>query len=188
MIFGKHKNNFKLIKSIINGNSDQDKIRPSNLSVLNNVFALSKSSPTRSVEVFNLEIADDSGKISKSKTYTHPLVSNGYGPVFTGLFSTNGDVFSALISPESNVLKTSLFSIASPDRLPISDLIVTNGARVVLGPYIQAFDENKDGNQELLIPFATSPIKSEILPLPNKRTTKITTIAICQKPMLIQVL
>ena len=142
----------------MNVNGAQDKIRPSNLSVLNNVFAFSKSSPTRSIEVFNLEIVDVSGKISKSKTYTHPLVSNGYGPVFTGLFSTNGDVFSALISPESNVLKTSLFSITSPDRLPISDLIVTNGARVILGPYIQAFDENKDGNQELLIPFATGEV------------------------------
>ena len=69
---------------------------------------------------------------------------DGYGPVFTGLFSTNGDVFSALISPESNVLKTSVFSITNPDQLPISDLIVTNGARVVLGPYIQAFDEDGD--------------------------------------------
>ena len=56
----------------MNVNGAQDKIRPSNLSVLNNVFALSKSSPTRSIEVFNLEIADVSGKISKSKTYTHP--------------------------------------------------------------------------------------------------------------------
>ena len=34
---------------------------------------------------------------------------------------------------------------------------------------------------KLFIPFATSPIKLEILPLPNKRTTKTTTIAICQK-------
>ena len=143
---------------IINGNSDQDKIRPSNLSNLNNVFAISKSSPTRSIEVFNLEIVDGMGKISEPKTYTHPLVSNGYGPVFTGLFSTNDGSFSALISPESNVLKTSVFSVEDPGRLPISDLIVTNGARVIVGPYIQAFDENKDGNQELLIPFATGEV------------------------------
>ena len=38
---------------------------------------------------------------------------------------------------------------------------------------------------KLLIPLATSPIKLEIFPLPNKRTTKITTIAICQIPILI---
>ena len=143
---------------IINGNGAQDKIRPSNLSNLNSVFALSKSSPTRSIEVFNLEIADNENKITESRTYTNPLVTNGYGPVFTGLFATNGDVYSALISPEGNVLKTSVFSTTKPDQVPVSDLIVTNGARVVLGPYIQAFDENKDGNQELLIPFATGEV------------------------------
>ena len=37
---------------------------------------------------------------------------------------------------------------------------------------------------KLLIPLATSPIKSEIFPRPNKRTTRTTTIAICQKPIL----
>ena len=38
---------------------------------------------------------------------------------------------------------------------------------------------------KLLIHLATSPIRPEIFPLPNKRTTNTTTIAICQKPMLI---
>jgi hypothetical protein len=33
-----------------------------------------------------------------------------------------------------------------------------NGARVVLGQYIQPFDENKDGVDELLIPFATGEV------------------------------
>ena len=34
---------------------------------------------------------------------------------------------------------------------------------------------------KLFIPFATSPIKLEILPLPKSKTTITTTIAICQK-------
>ena len=143
---------------IINGNGEQDKIRPSNFSNSSSFFALSKSSPTRSVEVFDLKIVNGAGKISESKTYTSPLVTNGFGPVFTGLFSTKNGVFSALISPESNVLKTSVFSVTSPEQPALTDLIVTNGARVVLGPYIQAFDENKDGLQELLIPFATGEV------------------------------
>jgi len=37
-----------------------------------------------------------------------------------------------------------------------------------------------------LIPLATSPIRLDILPLPNSKTTSITTIAICQIPMLIK--
>ena len=47
------------------------------------------------------------------------------------------------------------------------------------------FGELYKYNKKLLIPFATSPIKEDILPLPKRRTTNTTTIAICQKPMLI---
>ena len=143
---------------IINENGEEDKIRPSNLSSLYNVFALSRSSPTRSVEVFDLKITDGASQISDPRTYNNPLVTNGYGPVFAGLFSSADGDFTALISPESNVLKTSVFSVTNPMQPPISELIVTNGARVILGPYIQAFDENKDGIQELLIPFATGEV------------------------------
>ena len=38
---------------------------------------------------------------------------------------------------------------------------------------------------KLLIPLATSPIKADIFPLPKRRTTSTTTIAICLKPILI---
>ena len=39
---------------------------------------------------------------------------------------------------------------------------------------------------KLLIPLATSPIRLDILPRPNSNTTSITTIAICQIPILIE--
>ena len=39
---------------------------------------------------------------------------------------------------------------------------------------------------KLLIPLATSPIKLDIFPRPNNKTTNITTIAICQIPILIK--
>jgi|GEM_PF-443008 len=150
---------FSLNKNpITNGDDSQDKIRPSNLSNISNVFALSKSSPTRSVKLFNLKIDNGIGQISDSKEHTNSLVTNGYGPVFSGLFETNAGNFGVLISPESNVLKASVFSVENPGLSIISDLIVTNGARVILGPYLQPFDENKDGSQGLLIPFATGEV------------------------------
>ena len=150
---------FSLNKNpITNGDDSQDKIRPSNLSNISNVFALSKSSPTRSVKLFNLKIDNGVGQISDSKAHTNSLVTNGYGPVFSGLFETSEGNYGVLISPESNVLKASVFSVENPGLSIISDLIVTNGARVILGPYIQPFDENKDGSQGLLIPFATGEV------------------------------
>ena len=150
---------FSLNKNpITNGDDSQDRVRPSNLSNISNVFALSKSSPTRSVKLFNLKIDNGVGQISDSKAHTNSLVTNGYGPVFSGLFETGEGNYGVLISPESNVLKASVFSVESPGLSIISDLIVTNGARVVLGPHIQPFDENKDGSQGLLIPFATGEV------------------------------
>jgi hypothetical protein len=74
------------------------------------------------------------------------------------VFETVEGNYGVLISPESNVLKASVFSVESPGLSIMSDLIVTNGARVVLGPHIQPFDENKDGSQGLLIPFATGEV------------------------------
>ena len=39
---------------------------------------------------------------------------------------------------------------------------------------------------KLFMPLATSPIRLDIFPRPNNKTTNITTIAICQIPMLIK--
>jgi hypothetical protein len=75
-----------------------------------------------------------------------------------GLFAVAGEGYAGLVSPEGNVLKASIFTLSNPSESIHSDILVTNGARVILGPDIQPFDENKDGAQELLIPFATGEV------------------------------
>ena len=144
--------------AVKNGGARDDKVRPSNLAVYSNVFAAAMSSPARSASIFSLSM--DEGVASKLNTqrYTAPLVTNGYGPVYVGLFTISGDSYAGLISPEGDVLKTSIFSLSNPDQVLYSDILVTSGARVVLGPDIQPFDENKDGSQELLVPFATGEV------------------------------
>ena len=146
------------INTIINKEKTIDKIRPSNLAVQSKVFAVSKSSPTRSVTIFSLNINDGMGQITNSKTHVNPIVTNGYGPVFTGLFSISNKEYGVLMSPEGNVLKLSVFTLDDPNESFVADLAVTNGARVILGPYIQSFDDNKDGREDLLIPFATGEV------------------------------
>tara|TARA_B100001996_G_scaffold88557_1_gene65692 strand:+ start:9242 stop:11515 length:2274 start_codon:yes stop_codon:yes gene_type:complete len=138
-----------------------EKVRPSNISIFNNLFSTAISSPTRSANVFRLEYNDD-GVVQKSniKLYSDPIVTNGYGPVYTGIFNSEGVTRIALISPESNVLKVSVFSMSEDEGIISSDVFSLNGARVLLGPDIQAFDENKDGFFELLIPFATGEVYS----------------------------
>lgn len=144
--------------SIVNGVAGEDRVRPGNLAAFSNIFAASISTPSRSATVFSLSM--NKGILEKSNVRTHssPLVSNGYGPIYVGLFTVNGEGYAGLISPEGNVLKTSIFSLSKPNETIYSDILVTNGARVVLGPDIQPFDENKDGAQELLVPFATGEV------------------------------
>ena len=145
-------------KSIRNGAPGTDKIRPSNLSSYTNLFSVSMSSPSRRSDLFTLQIKNGVLEKSNSLSQSAALVKNGYGPVYTGLFSGEDETFVALISPEGNVLKTTVFSVLNPGKEITSDLLVVNGARLVLGPDIQPFDEDKDGQDELLIPFATGEV------------------------------
>lgn len=145
-------------KSIRNGAPGTDKIRPSNLTSYSNLFSVSVLSPSRRADLFTLQIKNGVLEKSNSLAQSAPLVKNGYGPVYTGLFSGEGETFVALVSPEGNVLKTTVFSVSTPGKEIASDILVVNGARVVLGPDIQPFDEDKDGQDELLIPFATGEV------------------------------
>ena len=135
-----------------------DLIRPSNLASFANIFSAAISTPTRSSTVFSLELREGSPVQSNSQFNTTPLISNGYGPVYVGLFKMEGDGYAALISPEGNLLRASVFSLSNSNQDVSSDILALNGSRVISGPDIQPFDENNDGNQELLIPFATGEI------------------------------
>ena len=145
-------------KSVMSGNGKADIIRPGNLAGSANVFAVSMSTPTRSAELFTLFLEEGNLRKANSHTISGTLVNNGYGPVYVGVFSSNSESFVALMSPEGDGLKTSVFSTSNLGEELVSDLFVMNGARVVLGQYIQPFDENKDGADELLIPFATGEV------------------------------
>ena len=148
----------KNTEKIINGEAGSDKIRPSNLASYSNIFSVSMSTPTRSAAVFSLALQDGVPVKSDAQRHAEPLISNGYGPVYVGIFTVDGEGYTALLSPEGNILKASVFSLSDMTQTVESDILSMNGARVILGPDIQAFDENKDGQQELLVPFATGEI------------------------------
>ena len=135
-----------------------DLIRPSNLASFANVFSTSISTPSRSSTVFTLEVKEGIPIETNSRINTSPLISNGYGPVYVGMFKMGEDGYAALISPEGNLLKVSIFSLSNINQDISSEILPLNGARVILGPDIQPYDENNDGNQELLIPFATDEV------------------------------
>jgi len=147
-------------QSVENSTLENNKIRPANLTFSSNAHAVSMSTPSRRVALFSLQIKNGQLLQSDIRFGTGPLVKNGYGPVYSGLFSSGEDTFVALMSPEGNVLKTIVFSISNPTEILASDALAMHGAQVVLGSDIQPFDENKDGQEELLVPFATGEVYS----------------------------
>ena len=62
------------------------------------------------------------------------------------MFKVGKDGYAALISPEGNLLKVSVFSLSNINQDISSEILPLNGARVILGPDIQPYDENNDGN------------------------------------------
>ncbi len=147
-------------QSVENSTLENNKIRPANLTFSSNAHAVSMSTPSRRVALFSLQIKNGQLLQSDIRFGTGPLVKNGYGPVYSGLFSSGEDTFVALMSPEGNVLKTIVFSISNPTEILASDILAMHGAQVILGSDIQPFDENKDGQEELLVPFATGEVYS----------------------------
>jgi len=147
-------------QSVENSPLENNKIRPANLTFSSNAHAVSMSTPSRRVALFSLQIKNGQLLQSDIRFGTGPLVKNGYGPVYSGLFSSGEDTFVALMSPEGNVLKTIVFSISNPTEILASDVLAMHGAQVILGSDIQPFDENKDGQEELLVPFATGEVYS----------------------------
>ena len=149
--------NFQAVENSV---LENNKIRPSNLTFSSNIHAVSMSTPSRRVALFSLQIKNGQLLRSDIQFGSGPFVNNGYGPVYSGLFSRGDNTFVALMSPEGNVLKTVVVSVSNPDEILASDLLVMHGARVVLGSDIQPFDEDKDGQEELLVPFATGEVYS----------------------------
>ncbi len=137
-----------------------DRYRPLNLTPTEGLgqIAVSLSSPSRKVVLTTLDISNSEINLINSFSANTSIITNGYGPVYTGVFRVNGRSFLTVLSPEGNIIKTALFSIERDLKEVTSDVLVANGARGLLGPAIQAYDGDRDGNEELLLPFETGDV------------------------------
>jgi len=76
--------NFQAVENSVLKNN---KIRPSNLTFSSNIHAVSMSTPSRRVALFSLQIKNGQLLRSAIQFVSGALVNNGYGPVYSGLFS-----------------------------------------------------------------------------------------------------
>ena len=133
--------------------------RPSNISSALDIFSISASTPSRSAEILKISFPNGELSTTQKMSFQDTLVTNGHGPIFTGMFMKEEEILTALISFEDNNLKVSIFPLEGYGKSYFSKAIELNGSpKNVLGPEIQAFDEGRDGTQELLIPFKTGEV------------------------------
>ena len=108
--------------------------------------------------VFDIQVENESISMINNQVLTAPIISNGYGPVYIGGFTSNGGHYMAIVSPEGNTLKTAIFDIEQDYALTQSKQMSLNNARYLLGADIQMF-QSKDTNIDgLLLPFASDDV------------------------------
>ena len=136
-------------------------VRPSNLSLIPGAspkISLALGAPLRYGFVFDILLSTDGIRLENVQKLVSPIISNGYGLVFTGGFSSHGGHYVAMMVHEKNQLKTAIFDIDQNYKLIQSDLLKLNDARIILGADIQDFESKRSNKNGLLIPFGSDDV------------------------------
>ena len=136
-------------------------VRPSNISLVpgdEKQFVVAFGSPLRQGMVFNIDLVDGDIILKNTKMLLAPIISNGYGLVYTGAFKSNGGYFVVTIAFENKQLKVAIFDIVQNYKLIQSGILNIENAIYPLGADIQAFKSKWSEKNGLLIPFGSDDV------------------------------
>ena len=136
-------------------------IRPSSLTLVpghSPKLAVSFGAPVRYGMVFDIQVVNQSISLINTQVLSAPIISNGYGSVYIGGFTSNGGHYIAIVSPEGDKLKTAIFDIEQNYDLIQSKQMGLNNAQYLLGADIQSFQSKDTAIDGLLLPFASDDI------------------------------
>jgi hypothetical protein len=136
-------------------------VRPSNLSLVPGGYpqlSVAFGATLRQSMVFDIDISDNDISLMNVQMLVAPIISNGYGLVYTGGFSSNGKQYIATLSPERNQLKTAIFDVVQNFKLIQSSLIQLGDAKHLLGADIQEFRSKRSNKNGLLVPFGSNDV------------------------------
>ena len=146
--------------------SSLGRIRSSNFVVLNNnemttTIGVAFATPLRTGAIFNLNTVGKEIQLMDFRLLESSVVGNGYGKVFIGSFEHKEKNKIVLFTLEANLIKISMYDIldgSNPLQEIFSDVFSLNGAKKLFVPGIMTTDEDKNGNEELLLPFLSGEV------------------------------
>jgi len=136
-------------------------VRPSNLSLVpggSPQLSVAFGATLRQSMVFDIDISDNDISLMNVQMLIAPIISNGYGLVYTGGFTSNGRQYIATLSPERNQLKTAIFDVGQNFKLIQSSLIQLGHVQHLLGADIQEFRSKRSNKNGLLVPFGSNDV------------------------------
>jgi len=140
-------------------NGTNDRFRPVNIAHYVDpkdqklVLAIALGSPSRQVILFKPVLTETGLEVTDPVVLKPELSKNGYARLFTGIFQSPGGPYLAAFSPEGNLLKTTLYTLQGGIREVVSDVLVLQGSRNLIGPAITARPGELAGIENLLLPF-----------------------------------
>ena len=142
------------------------RIRSSNFVVLNNnemttTIGVAFATPLRTGAIFNLNTVGKEIQLMDFRLLESSVVGNGYGKVFIGSFEHKEKNKIVLFTLEANLIKISMYDMldgSNPLQEMFSDVFSLNGAKKLFVPGIMTTDEDKNGNEELLLPFLSGEV------------------------------
>ena len=142
------------------------RIRSSNFVVLNNnemttTIGVAFATPLRTGAIFNLNMVGKEIQLTDFRLLESSVVGNGYGKVFIGSFEHKEKNKIVLFTLEANLIKISMYDMldgSNPLQEMFSDVFSLNGAKKLFVPGIMTTDEDKNGNEELLLPFLSGEV------------------------------
>ncbi len=151
-------------KPLVAGQSglEFENIRPLNLSRIHgnsSQLSVSFGTPVRKTLVFEPVIQNEKLKIKNAKILSDPLIQNGFGHMYSGGFVSFGSNYVAQFSAEINTLKIAIFNSNENFNHITTEILNLGNARGIIGAEVQPYNDLKNGEQGLLIPFRTGEVK-----------------------------
>ena len=140
---------------------DFSTVRPSNLTLIpgdSPKLGVSFGSPVRQAMAFDIDLSNNEISLTNVQMVSAPIISNGYGVLYVGGFTSGGGRYLALLSPEGNKLKSAIFDVSQNFDLVRSEILLVDDARLLMGAGVQGFRSMRSSDAGLIIPYGTDDI------------------------------